>query len=56
MLIIAYPLPFLLVYDCLCRMLHLGCPVVYGNKWIANKWVRWKEQMNRYRYKMLIVK
>ena len=22
------------------RILHLGCPVVYGNKWIANKWVK----------------
>ena len=29
------------------RMFHIGCPVIYGNKWIANKWVRWKEQMNR---------
>ena len=28
---------------------HLGCqcPVAYGNKWIANKWVRFTEQMNR---------
>ena len=33
------------------RMNHLGCPVVYGNKWIANKWVRWSEQMNRYSVK-----
>jgi len=30
------------------RMIHLGCPVLYGNKWIANKWVRWTEQMNRF--------
>ena len=22
-----------------------GCPVVVGNKWIANKWVRWHGQM-----------
>ena len=21
------------------RVSHLGCPVLYGNKWIANKWV-----------------
>ena len=32
----------------LSRMLHMGCPVVFGNKWIANKWVNWKEQMNRF--------
>lgn len=30
------------------RMIHMGCPVVYGNKWIANKWVNWREQMNRF--------
>ena len=29
-------------------MKHMGCPIVFGNKWIANKWVRWKEQMNRF--------
>ena len=29
------------------RMYHLGCPVVYGNKWIANKWINANEQMNR---------
>ena len=23
------------------RIRHLGCPVLYGNKWIANKWVKW---------------
>ena len=23
------------------RMLHLGCPVVAGNKWIVNKWIKW---------------
>ena len=22
------------------RISHLGCPVMYGNKWIANKWVK----------------
>lgn len=22
------------------RIFHLGCPVAYGNKWIANKWVK----------------
>ena len=23
------------------RMRHLGCPVLHGNKWIANKWIKW---------------
>ena len=27
------------------RMDHQGCPVLYGNKWIANKWIRWTEQV-----------
>ena len=27
---------------------HMGCPVVRGNKWIANKWVKWPSQMWRY--------
>ena len=27
---------------------HTGCPVVRGNKWIANKWVKWPDQMWRY--------
>ena len=22
------------------RVYHLGCPVLYGNKWIANKWIK----------------
>lgn len=22
------------------RSFHLGCPVLYGNKWIANKWIK----------------
>ena len=30
------------------RNFHLGCPVVYGNKWIANKWVHWIPQMWNY--------
>ena len=25
---------------------HQGCPVLYGNKWIANKWIRWTEQVD----------
>ncbi|ODM93091.1 Prolyl 4-hydroxylase subunit alpha-2, partial [Orchesella cincta] len=27
-------------------MLHGGCPVLYGNKWVANKWVRLYEQLH----------
>ena len=23
------------------RTRHLGCPVLFGNKWIANKWIKW---------------
>ena len=30
------------------RNIHLGCPVMYGNKWIANKWVKWLDQMWNY--------
>ena len=22
------------------RVVHLGCPVMHGNKWIANKWIK----------------
>ena len=29
------------------RSSHLGCPVIFGNKWIANKWVRWHGQMDK---------
>ena len=27
------------------RMKHLGCPVVQGDKWIVNKWVKWHHHM-----------
>ena len=30
------------------RVIHLGCPVLYGNKWIANKWVKLLAQFNEY--------
>ena len=30
------------------RIRHLGCPVLYGNKWIANKWVKWLPQFRNY--------
>ncbi len=29
------------------RALHLGCPVLFGNKWIANKWVKWIAQQRK---------
>ena len=31
------------------RMHHLGCPVLYGDKWIGNKWIRWEAQMNKFK-------
>ena len=30
------------------RMKHMGCPVVQGDKWIANKWVKWVHHMFEY--------
>ena len=30
------------------RVHHLGCPVLYGNKWIANKWIKWKPNFRDY--------
>ena len=30
------------------RVFHLGCPVLYGNKWIANKWVKFVPQFKNY--------
>ena len=30
------------------RVLHLGCPVMYGNKWIANKWIKLLPQFKEY--------
>ena len=27
------------------RMKHAGCPVVYGDKWIVNKWIKWHHHM-----------
>ena len=31
------------------RNFHLGCPVSYGNKWIANKWIKHTAQFRNYR-------
>ena len=30
------------------RIWHLGCPVLYGNKWIANKWIKILAQYKEY--------
>ena len=30
------------------RIFHLGCPVLYGNKWIANKWVKLLSQFKEF--------
>ena len=30
------------------RIRHLGCPVLYGNKWIANKWIKWFSNFKKY--------
>ena len=30
------------------RTFHLGCPVLHGNKWIANKWIKSLSQINAY--------
>ena len=28
------------------RVAHMGCPVLIGNKWIANKWIKMSAQIN----------
>ena len=30
------------------RTFHLGCPVLYGNKWITTKWHRWISSYRTY--------
>ena len=30
------------------RIVHLGCPVMHGNKWIANKWIKILSQFQHY--------
>ena len=30
------------------RAQHLGCPVMHGNKWIANKWIKILSQFKHY--------
>ena len=30
------------------RMKHLGCPVVHGDKWITNKWIKWHHHMFKF--------
>ena len=33
------------------QLLHGGCPVLYGSKWVANKWIR--EWANVYKRKCI---
>ena len=30
------------------RTFHLGCPVLYGNKWIVTKWHKWTSSFKNY--------
>ena len=30
------------------RVWHMSCPVLYGNKWIANKWIKWIANFRNY--------
>ena len=30
------------------RVNHIGCPVIHGNKWIANKWIKWFSNYDNY--------
>ncbi|CAG7723001.1 unnamed protein product [Allacma fusca] len=30
-------------------MIHGGCPVVLGQKWVATKWIRWPGNVNKYK-------
>ena len=30
------------------QQIHFGCPVAYGNKWIANKWIKFNAQFKTY--------
>ena len=30
------------------RIRHMGCPVLHGNKWIANKWIKWLANYRNY--------
>ena len=30
------------------RTNHIGCPVIHGNKWIANKWIKWFSNFEQY--------
>ena len=30
------------------RIYHLGCPVLHGNKWIANKWLKFLPNFKSY--------
>ena len=28
---------------------HMGCPIIYGNKWIVNKWIKFLAQFQHYK-------
>ena len=30
------------------RIIHMSCPVLHGNKWIANKWIKWLANYKNY--------
>ena len=30
-------------------IIHMGCPVIHGNKWIANKWIKFNAQFKNYK-------
>ena len=36
-------------YNLLKLFLTLACPVLYGNKWIMNKWVKWFANFKEYK-------
>ena len=31
------------------KIIHMGCPVIRGNKWIANKWIKFSAQFKHYK-------
>ena len=31
------------------EIVHMGCPVILGNKWIANKWIKFNAQFKHYK-------
>ena len=31
------------------QIIHMGCPVIRGNKWLANKWIKFNAQFKNYK-------